>query len=513
MTRSIEQLRRDAKALKKAHAAGDRHARQRIANHSPRPDGEALKHADYLHVVARENSFASWPALRLAAELDGLDRAARKQRLKIALFHGQNHVVDRLLSEAPDLAEGDLALQIALYDRAAVEAALREDRAAATRPIGLRTPLCHLAFSRYIHRRPDLADDMIAVAEALVGHGASVDESISAAPDNDHQLSALYGAIGHGDNMVLARWLLEKGADPNDDESLYHATELGHREGLQMLLAHGADPRGTNALLRAMDFDDVAAVRMLLEAGALADELDGTQVGGERPWVVPALHQAARRMCSPQMIRLLLDAGADPNRRFEGCSTYGYARVFGNAALAREIEARGMATELTSEEALLAMAADGVETAGRSLDAARLPGAYRNIIRTVLHLPGKLDHIQRLVALGLDFDHPDAEGLTPVQVAGWEGLPDVMAYLISLGPDLMHQNGYGGTLLSTIIHGSENCPQKAARDHVGCLGLALEAGVPVPRRAAEMAGVPEIAERLSEWAEAYPERIVDGGPA
>ncbi|TWI92503.1 hypothetical protein JM93_00045 [Roseibium hamelinense] len=279
-----------------------------------------------------------------------------------------------------------------------------------------------------------------------------------------------------------------------------------------MLLAHGADPRGTNALLRAMDFDDVEAVRMLLDAGGLADEFDGTHVGGERPFVVPALHQAARRMCSPEMVRLLLDAGADPARRFEGCSAYGYARVFGNAALSAELEARGGAVDLTHEEQLLAAAADGLQTGGRHLDPEKLPGAYRTIIRSVLHLPGRLAHVKRLVEIGVEFDQPDAEGLTPVQVAGWEGLADVMAYLMSLGPDLDHQNGYGGTLLSTILHGSENCPKRAGRDHVGCLLLALEAGVPLPRTAADRAGVPELAVLLESWAAQHPEQVVDGGP-
>ncbi|MGP1397552.1 MAG: ankyrin repeat domain-containing protein [Inquilinaceae bacterium] len=513
MTKSLEQLRRDAKALRKAFEAGELHARQRVANHPPRAAGEPLKHADYLHVIAREDSFQSWPALKLAADLQGLDRAAQQQRLKIALFLGQSHVVDRLLDAAPDLAGGQLGLEIALYDRRAVSTVLAADPAAATRAIGGRPPMCHLTFSRYIHQRPDLADDMIAIAEMLVANGASVDASMPVSPDNDHQLSALYGAVGHGDNMVLARWLLDRGANPNDNESLYHATELGHHEGLKLLLAHGADPRGTNALLRAMDFDDVEAVRMLLEAGALADEFDGTHVGGERPWVVPALHQAARRMCPPEIVRVLLEAGADPRRRFEDCSAYGYARVFGNAALAREIEALGAATDLTPDEELLAMAADGIDPGGRTIDPERLPEAYRNIIRTILHLPGKIDHVRRLVALGVESDRPDAEGLTPVQVAGWEGLPEVMAYLMSLGPDLTHQNGYGGTLLSTIVHGSENCPQRAARDHVRCLSLALEAGVTVPRRAADLAGAPAIADLLEAWGQQHPDRIVDGGPA
>ncbi|MEM8572344.1 MAG: ankyrin repeat domain-containing protein [Pseudomonadota bacterium] len=511
MTKSIEQLRRDAKALRRAHEAGERHARQRIANYPPRPAGEALKHADYLHVIARENSFQSWPALKIAADLHGLDRAAKQQRLRIALFSGHAHVVDRLLSETPNLADGLLGLQIALYDRLAVENALARDPDAANREIGGRPPLCHLTFSHYIHQRPDLAADMIKIAEMLVRGGASVDASMSVSPDNEHQLSALYGALGHANNMVLARWLLEHGANPNDNESLYHSTELGHHEGLKMLLAHGADPRGTNALLRAMDFDDVEAVRMLLDAGALADEFDGRHVGGERPWVVPALHQAARRLCPPEMVRVLLEAGADPGRSFEGCSAYGYARVFGNVSLAREIEARGAAVALTPQEDLLAMVADGEDTADRRVAPEKLPEAYRDIIRTILHLPGKLDHVKRLIAVGQEFDKPDSEGLTPVQVAGWEGLPEVMAYLLSLGPDLEHQNGYGGTLLPTIVHGSENCPARATRDHVQCVRLALEAGVPVPRNAADRVGNPEIAELLETWTDQFPDRIVEGG--
>jgi ankyrin repeat protein len=89
-------------------------------------------------------------------------------------------------------------------------------------------------------------------------------------------------------NMPLASWLLEHGADPNDGESLYHSTELGHHEGLRLLLAHGADPKGTNALLRAMDFHDIEAVKMLMEAGAEVDEFNG------RMWAVNG-HGSCRR--------------------------------------------------------------------------------------------------------------------------------------------------------------------------------------------------------------------------
>lgn len=75
-----------------------------------------------------------------------------------------------------------------------------------------------------------------------------------------------------------------------------------------------------------------------------------------------------------------------------------------------------------------------------------------------MHLPGKFGHLRRLIALGFDHDRPDAMGLPPVQLAGWEGLPDVMGWLLGLGVDLGRVNAYGGGLLSTVIHGSENCP-------------------------------------------------------
>lgn len=507
----LDQLRRSAKRLAKDHTLGLPAAIERLRAHPPRSAGTDLRHADYLHVIAQEHNFPSWPALKLAAETLGLDRAALQQRLKMALAHGQNRVVEFLLSEHPDLPDGLLGIQIALYDLSAVEAAIWADPKAATRKLGPRSPMAHLCFSTWHQARPELADNMMAIAELLVANGADVNDSIPVTPDNDHQLSVLYGALGHANNMRLAKWLLENGADPNDGESLYHATELGHHEGLDMLIAHGADPRGTNALLRAMDFDDHEAVRKLIAAGGDVNEFAAEEVGGELPWVLPALHQAARRMCDQQMIDVLMVAGADPSLRYDGMTSYGYARVFGNRTLAAAIEKGSKAPDLTPEEELLAMAADGVDTDGRYLDPARLPQTYREMLCTLLAMPDKLPHVKRLVALGLEWDRPNREGLTPVQLAGWEGLPEVMGYFLKLKPDLGHINGYGGTLLSTIIHGSENCPNRASRDYVACLELALTEGVALPQRAIDLAGDEAVANYLADWAEAHPGQVIEGG--
>ncbi len=506
MSDPLEYLRRQAKTLQKQYETGDKAAADRVHPHVG-SKASGLKRADFLHVIALENSFATWPQMKEAVEAFGMDRAAKVQRLKIALAHGQTGIIKRLMDEVPDLTEGHFGLQVALLQDGPVLAALRDDPGLAVRPAGPRLPMIHLAFSKAVHVWPDREDAMLAIAENLVAKGADVNASV----DHDgHPLSALYGAIGHADNMVLGRWLLEHGADPNDGESLYHATELGHHNGLKMLLKHGAKPNGTNALLRAMDFDDVVAVQMLLEAGADPNGFEDAPVGGEMPWVIPALHQAARRQVSDEMCRVLLDAGADPGREYMWASAYAFARVFGHAGLAKMIEAKGNVPRLSAEENLLAMAAEGRVPEGTYLDEAQLPKAYEHIIREMVHLPGKLPHIKRLVALGLFYDKPDNEKLTPVQVAGWEGLTEQMSYFLSLRPDLGHKNAYGGTLLSTIVHGSENAPKGPEKDHVGCARIALEEGVALPKQAVRLAGDPAMAAFLSEWAAAHPGQVTDG---
>ncbi|MDF0600763.1 ankyrin repeat domain-containing protein [Psychromarinibacter sp. C21-152] len=504
MTQSTERLRRAAKALRKAFAAGNPDAVARVR--AVLPDADELKHTGALHVIAREDGHASWPRLKFAHEMAAMARDEKVRRLEIALHFGQHWVVEALLTETPDLGRDDLGLACALYDIDHVRSILARDPEAATRAIRNRRPLLHLAFSQHLHAGGDRSA-MMQIAEALLAAGADVNDSYPYQGDPNVPLSALYGALGHAHNLQLAEWLLDHGADPNDGESLYHATELGQTEGLRLLLSHGARPEGTNALPRALDSNDHAMVRLLLTAGADPNEGIALPPSGEAPFVIPALPQAARRLCDGAMIDLLLEAGADPSERWQGISPYAMARVYGNAAAARRIAEVGGDTALTPAEALLAAAADDTVPEGQFVDPRRLPEEFRTLPRSLMQLPDRLPHIRRLIALGLEPDRPDAMDLTPVQVAGWEGLPDAMAFFLSLGPDLDHVNGYGGDLLSTVVHGSENCPARAERDHVACARLALEAGRPLPRRVIDFAGDPDMAGFLADWAEAHPDRV------
>ncbi|NOD89792.1 MULTISPECIES: ankyrin repeat domain-containing protein [unclassified Ruegeria] len=511
MTKSLDQLRRDAKALGKALTESDKGAMLRVHGIVATPANGVYKHADCLHVIARETGYASWPALKLAVETQGMDRAQKQGRLRWALYNGSHETVAHLLADEPDLADGQVPLLVALYDVAAMRRILAQDTDAATREYPPRRPMCHLAFSKHIKAEAEKEAEMRAMAELLVEHGADVNDSFAFDPETDHRLSALYGAIGHADNMPLARWLLEHGANPNDNESLYHSTELGHTEGLRLLLEHGAIPKGTNALPRAIDFNSIDAVRLLLEHGADPDEGINPHPSGEPSLVIPALHQAARRLASGEIAQLLLDHGANPNIVSRGHSPYAFARIFGNRDVATVLEKSGASTQLTMTEEQLVRAADGTTTEDDQIDMNALSQEMKFLLCRLVWREGTLPHMQRLVEIGFDPNLPDEMGMPPLHLAGWEGMRDVMSYFLDQNPDLDHTNAYGGTLLSTIIHGSENCPQKAHRHHIECARLALENGVALPRKASKFATVPEMSAFLSDWAEAHPLQVSEHG--
>jgi len=427
-----------------------------------------------------------------------MTRVQRAERLKRALYFGQHWVVTKLLEDDPTLPAENFGLQIALYDVDAVTAGLSQSPSAATEIIGVRSPILHLAYSQYIHMVPEKRADMLRIAASLVEHGADVNDGYASEPDSEHTVSALYGAFGHANNLVLAEWLLDHGASPDDNESLYHATELGHHDGLKLLMRHGVSTRGTNALPRALDFNDVEAIRLLLAYGADPNEAVEGHPSGQPVDTIPALHQAARRWCSAEIGKLLLDHGADPKALWQGHTPYAMARIYGNAAIAQVLERHGGATALSPTEDLLAACATGTAPTTR-LDPRDLNEEDRRLLTRIVWSPSPLDHLKALVAVGLDPNKPEEMGLTPLHVAGWDGLPDRLAYLLTLDPDLTYRNAYGGDALETVIHGSEFCPKAAERDHIACARLLLEAGAELRHGDIDGCGNEEMTLFLETW--------------
>ncbi len=488
-SRRLAGYRKAAKALTRALRRGDPGALARVTAATGRQIGEP-RHADSLHVIAREAGYGSWPALKFDIETASLDRAGRQERLGRALFEGWKPQVERLLSTDSSLPDGYIALLAAMYKHDAVAALLKDDPESATRPVGRRTPLLHLTFSRYHRISPGSEKDAIAIADLLLANGADIDDSVLAnpedGPETGHRLSALYGALGHAGNLHLARHLLEKGANPDDNESFYHATELGNLDGVRLMIKHGATLQGTNAFFRMLDFDNIEGVKLMLDYGADPNECPTQWMVAHRSERGNALHHAIRRGRDGRFIDLLMDAGADPAALYLGHTAYGLARIHGNRDAAEALERRGAATPLSESERLLAAAADGDDASVRGFAdradelIASLHPEEQGLHIELARMPGQFDALRGLVAAGFAPDFRDRhENITALHGAAWWGLADHVAFLLGFPQDLEHRNVYGANALGTAIHGSTNCPGTDESDYLRTVSLLIDAGVSI----------------------------------
>jgi len=165
--------------------------------------------------------------------------------------------------------------------------------------------------------------------------------------------------------------------------------------------------------------------------------------------------------------------------------------------------ASGQAAQLDRSadlETVLAACAEG-RAPDRPLSPDRLSDEDRRLLVRLISGPVPIDHLQALVTAGLDPNASDEMGLTPLHVAAWEGLPDRLAWALTLDPDLSHRNAYGGDALGTAIHGAEFCPNAETRDHLACARLLLEAGVKYTADTIDECGTEDMAEMLEAWRE------------
>src|SRR3954447_13486088 len=211
----------------------------------------ALKLADAQREIARALGAASWPRLVRRVEAEAVAREDRARRLVVEATNGRRDHAEALLALDPELAREGFDAALVLGDVARVRAALGRDTGLATRPGGARDwlPLlypCHSAFLGGAR-----TEGLVECARALLAAGADPDSSWE--HPEFGSLGALYGAAGVAHEPRMTALLLEAGADPNDDESVYHATETGDDTCLRLLLDAGARVEGTNALAHCLD--------------------------------------------------------------------------------------------------------------------------------------------------------------------------------------------------------------------------------------------------------------------
>jgi ankyrin repeat protein len=490
----LEQYKKQAKDLVKGYKSADSEAIERVKAYHPclatLPDTQIASAkfalADAQLVIAREHGFESWPKFakhiealvreRSVASLDN-PRAAFIEAACVPRDAGHAtgtlEQAEAILAAHPGIASSDIHIAAILGDDAGVRRFLTLDLRNATAkggPYGWDA-LTHLCFSRYLRLDRKRSDGFVRAARALLDAGASantgwMEENHRPTPEWE---SSLYGAAGIARHAELTRLLLERGADPNDEETTYHAPETHDNATLKVLVESGKLNKDSLAtiLLRKTDWHDYEGMKWLLERGVDPNR--------KTRWGKMALHNAVLSDNDLKIFEVLLDHGADPTivadrpvrlpAMSPGKSAVAMAARRGRRDVLDLFERRGFPIDLPGVEGPIAACARN--------DAARVRALAENepqLVRDLVAEGGKLlaefagvgntDGVRQLLDLGVDVGTVSKEGdiyfdvaknSNALHVAAWRAWHSTVKLLIERGAPVDAQDGKGRTPLALAV--------------------------------------------------------------
>ena len=368
-----------------------------------------------------------------------------------------------ILAAHPEIATLDIHVAAIMGDDAAVVQWLERDPTLSTAtdaPYGWDA-LTHLCFSKYLRLDASRSDGFVRAARALLDAGADPNTGFF---ETDHQPapereSVLYGAAGVAHHEALTRLLLERGADPNDEETPYHAPEGYELGAFRALL----ETRRLNAvslatmLLRKSDWHDLDGMKLALEYGASAT--------GVSKWGRSPLAHAIRSDNRAAIVELLLDHGADPTVPENGRTPLVMAAWAGRDDLLQLFTRRGVKSVLEALDGLLCEIARGhADRVTAVLE--KLPPLAESL-RT--HAPilmvrfagnDNAAGINILLDIGISVNitEPAGDGYldraphsTALHVAAARGRHELVALLVGRGADVTLRDGRGRTELMLAV--------------------------------------------------------------
>jgi ankyrin repeat protein len=286
-----------------------------------------------------------------------------------------------------------------------------------------RKPLSCACHSAFLAPDQPRAPGVRRVVELLLDAGADPNETFR----NEYgDMPVLYGAAGVAHDPETARLLLDRGASPDDGESVYHSVEAQDTDCLELLLERGATVRDSNALGNAIG--NPAFVRVLLERGDL------------RP-ADPELRDALLWARKDEVAELLIAHGADLEvRDRDGLTPYSRAARIGDHSLMALLERAGADTTADATAAWLGAVVRGDAAAAerhrpsaagwRRSDAELLP---------IFASAGEDEVVERLLAAGVPLHARGVDDGTALHYAGMWGRGSTVELLLAQGaePNLM----------------------------------------------------------------------------
>jgi ankyrin repeat protein len=451
-----------------------------------RRSGEFATLAQAQYAIATAHGFTSWPALKIYAETQAADAAARSALLVRSACSSDIRTARILLAAEPALARHDLATACVTGEAEEVSHRLTQDPAAVNRklaPSGWE-PLLYACFSRFLRASKERARGIIDVVRILLAAGADPNVCWY---DGEFRELPIYAAAGIANSPELTGMLLAAGADPKETyedpdtigEALYHAVEFTDTTCARLLLEAGLNPGVmTLGIGRALNFPNPEMVGVLLQHGA-------QPTGGH-------LKQAVFKGRPVQTVDALIRSGApvDEPEEDSGLTALRMAVRWGRADVADVLAAGGADRSLVTAEdraieSLWVPSAEVPSAADRGLGVVPPP----DLLDWAAHT-GDLAAVRRLLAAGAAVDGtPD---LRPMGQAAWRGHRDVVRELVTHGAQLSWEDNH--TAIGTALHGSMHChdPQGGPTmrtteevthgDYRGVLQVLVDAGAPIPER-------------------------------
>ena len=470
-----------AQELLRAFHAHDTTAIERVHEQLPQVSdltldevrGYALTIREAGTVIARENGYKSFGALRLAQKLEARDYGEALDRFKALVHAGDAAELEALLSANPKLPD---TLDDPHFEFASTALIILKDNLDAVDAL-LRHGADINAKSQWWAGEFHILEVASAeTAKALVQRGAEINAHAAAEQGWLDWLEARYevdpsivnqrGGDGktplhYADDPAVMDWLLARGAD-------LEARDIDHRSTpLQWKIGDGK----------------LDSARELVKRGAVVDVI-GAVVLGDKALVEAALDR------HPHAVRVRVnDPGYDLMPRADGSHQYVYA--FNAAGLSpfqvaiecgqREIF-DFMLSRADAETQLLAYCA-----AADSANAHRIAQRHPTIVTSLAQADqrqlinaawtGKADVVALMIELGFNLHIYDDDKMMPLHSAAFHGFHEVIKLLLEADdePPLDWLNGYGGTALGTCLFGWRH-GWRDDGDHAKAIRLLVEAG-------------------------------------